>query len=834
MLRVNAWNRPAALVIGAWKPPANEPEPPRVLIGRNPPYGRGIAFWALGEVLRDAAGTPEEAPVAEVERSLQSLLAGLGAEDAGEIAASLARALGGAEDERDASAEEGLRRSWRRFVGLLAAERPLVIGIDDAHWADDGLLDLLEEAVLGLGEAPLLLLCTSRPELMERRPDFGRAVGNVSQVELRPLDPAATTVLAERLLPREARSLAPEVAEASGGNPFFAEEVSCALREGNGGETIGALPDTVQATIAGRIDLLPVDEKRVLQHAAVLGHTFGDERLGGLLGASPSAELTELARKALVVELMERGAGHFAFRHQLIRDVAYSSLPRSDRVRLHERAAEEIHEHSGGRYAELAELRAFHLAEAATLERSEGRAERARHALLEAADFAVRRGAGGRGKDLYEQAAELASDPGDRAAILKTAAEIALRRWEGAEALRLLRSTAGICEETGDRAGAAGTYARMVEVATRMGGISGKVAEGEARSIQAKARALADKADPMIAAQLRLNEAWIAWAESREDEMADPAREGLAMAREVGDPTLISGALDAAQVPEWNAGRHLRAVHLAEERLELIDANPSSPTLDVERSDALHMMVESLLQTGAFREAAEFAADAKHLDLNRGIAYSAWEREMLPAFYLGEWDAVLESVSQFRVEWAAAGQPPLAAMAASVATAGAIHGCRGDESAAEEWFAFGEQVAPDISGQVHGIAIWRADVDLHHGRGSAAAERLSETATSSFWWRTIYHSARAEAFARAGHPETAEAIDLARGFVGDNRYAKGLLGRAEGVHRGDPVLLAAALEQFEQIECPYQAARTGWLIGGEARQRARAVFERLGAVEPAS
>ncbi len=517
-----------------------EPDPPRVLVGRNPPYGRGIAFWALGEVLRDAAGTPEEAPVAEVERELESLLARLGAEDAAEIAASLARALGGAEDDGEASVEEGLRRSWRRFVGLLAAERPLIIGIDDAHWADDGLLDLLEEAVIGLGEAPLLLLCTSRPELMERRPNFGRAVGNVSQVELRPLDEAAATALAEQLLPHESKSLAPEVAEASGGNPFFAEEVSCALREANGGKVVEALPDTVQATIAGRIDLLPAAEKRVLQHAAVLGHAFGAERLMGLLGASASAELTELARKALVEEQVERGAGHFAFRHQLIRDVAYSSLPRSERVRLHERAAEEIHEDPGGRYAELAELRAFHLAEAAALEPSGDRADRAREALLEAADFAVRRGAGGRGRELYEQAAGLAAVPIERAGILRTASEIALRRWEGAEALRLLRETAGIFEEAGERTRAAGIYARMVEVATRMGGISGRVAQEESRSIQAKARALADPADPVIQAQLRLNEAWIAWAHSREDEMAEPAREGLAMARETGDPTLIS------------------------------------------------------------------------------------------------------------------------------------------------------------------------------------------------------------------------------------------------------------------------------------------------------
>ncbi len=811
----------------------DEPDPPRVLIGRNPPYGRGIAFWALGEVLRDAAGTPEEAPVAEVEHELESLLARLGAEDAAEIAASLARALGGTEDAREASAEEGLRRSWRRFVGLLAAERPLIIGIDDAHWADDGLLDLLEEVVIGLGEAPLLLLCTSRPELMERRPDFGRAVGNVSQLELRPLDAAAATVLAKQLLPPESRSLAPEVAQASGGNPFFAEEVSCALRDGNGGDAVDALPDTVQATIAGRIDLLPASEKRVLQHGAVLGHTFGAGRLTGLLGSSPSPELTELARKALVVEQVERGAGHFAFRHQLIRDVAYSSLPRRERVRLHELAAEEIHEHPGGRYAELSELRAFHLAEAAKLEPAGGRADRAREALVEAGEFAVRRGAGGRGRELYEQAAGLTPDPIEQATILRTAAEIALRRWEGTETLRLLRRAAGLWEEAGDDRRAAVAYARMVEVSTRMGGISGRVTEEENSSLQARARSLVDPEDRITLAQLRLNEAWIAWAYRREDEMDEPAREGLAMARETGDPTLISAALDAAQVPEWNAGRHRRAVELGRERLELIQSNPSSPTLDVERSDALHMMVESLLQTGSFREAAEFAAEAKELDLHRGISYSAWEREMLPAFYIGEWDLVLESVAEFREEWVSAGKPPLAAMVAALASAGAIHGYRGDEVAAEEWFAFSEQVAPDIEGQIDGIRVWRADVDLHQGRASAAVATLKEPATKSFWWRTVFHPARAEAFARAAHPETEGAIALGREFIGENPYAQALLRRAEGIHGGDAALLRASLEQFEEIGCPFQAARSGWLLGGEAHERARITFERLGAVEPA-
>ena len=268
---------------------AEEPEPPRVLVGRNPPYGRGIAFWALGEILRDAAGTEEEAPVSEVEAALAELLGDLGADDAEEIAASLMLALRGSEDDREAGAEEGLRRSWRRFVGLLAAERPLVIGVDDAHWADDGLLDLLEEAVFGLADAPLLLLCTSRPELMERRPDFGRAVGNVSQVELRPL--------AGRRRRRWPSSCFPGIEPVPGSRRWprcraairsspRRSPARCATSAATA--AVGDLPDTVQATIAGRIDLLPAAEKRVLQEAAVLGHTFSESALAALLGLAAS------------------------------------------------------------------------------------------------------------------------------------------------------------------------------------------------------------------------------------------------------------------------------------------------------------------------------------------------------------------------------------------------------------------------------------------------------------------------------------------------------------------------------------------------------------------
>ena len=244
--------------------------------------------------------------MASVHDALGERLASLGAEDADELAHALATALGG--EARDGDVEDELKRAWRRLVALLAGERPLVIGIDDAHWADDGLLDLVEEVVFRLDDVPLLVLCTSRPELLERRPDFGRSARNVTQIELRPLTAEAAGELAEALLPDEDRALAGRVAQASGGNPFFAEEVAHAIVEGRGGAA-DHLPDTVQAAIAARLDLLPPREKRTLQHASVLGPNFLEEALDDLLREPSAPALADLAQKALVQERLAIGPG---------------------------------------------------------------------------------------------------------------------------------------------------------------------------------------------------------------------------------------------------------------------------------------------------------------------------------------------------------------------------------------------------------------------------------------------------------------------------------------------------------------------------------------------
>ncbi len=804
---------------------------PEILLGRNPPYGRGIAFWALGEILRSAAKASADESVASVHDRLAERLTALGAEDAHEFARFLAAALGG--EAREGDIEDELKRAWRRLVALLARDRPLVIGIDDAHWADDGLLDLIEEVVFRLDDVPLIVLCTSRPELLERRPDFGRAARNVTQIELRPLTAEATDELAVALLPPEDRALSRRVAQASGGNPFFAEEVAQAIVEGRG--SVDHLPDTIQAAIAARLDLLPPAEKRALQYASVLGPNFLQEAVDDLLGAPSADALAALGQKALVQERLATGPGRFGFRHHLIRDVAYASLPRAERAMLHERAADGILGRAGERYPELAELVAYHRTQAAELAPMPEHTEAARLASLEAASIAARRGASARAQELFEQAAKLATEPEDRADALRFAAELALHRWRGDETLRLLRESAAVSEEAGATRQAASTYARVVEVVARMGGLTGLLPREEIEAMLERGRELVAEDDLVTRARLTLNEGWIAWRYGEDERMADPARAGLELARQTDDVALLSSALDAATAVAWGEGRYRDAIRSTEERIGLLaGARGGGLQLGPERSDSLHMMIESLVAIGEFRKAAEYAAQARDLDLSVGAVYSAWSRGLLPAFFLGDWDSAINMAHELREAWTAANRPTIAALAAALACAGAIFGYRGNEAAAQDWFQFAESVAPSISGQISGVLLLESDVDIHAGRLQRAAERMIRVPKTNFWWRAAFMATRAEALVRVGDDRGAEAIAAAEEMIGEHSYASGLLLRARGLRDADEASLRESLALFKRIECPYQAARTGWLLGGPDRAEAEWSLASLGATLPAT
>jgi class 3 adenylate cyclase/tetratricopeptide (TPR) repeat protein len=798
----------------------------RTLVGRSPPYGHGIAFWALGEILRDAAGASADAPVDEVESLLRGVIADLGADDAQELAEALVVAIRGAEEGADA--EDELKRAWRRFVGLLAADRPTAIGVDDAHWADEGTLNFLEEAAFGLSHAPVLVLCTCRPELAERRPEFGRAARNNTQLELLPLDGASATRLAESLLPEDRRDAAGRIADAAGGNPFFTEEVTRAIRDERQEAVPERLPDTVQAAIAARMDLLPTEEKGALQYASVLGHTFAQGPLGDILGEDPGDLLWALRRKALVEERTTSDAGSYAFRHQLIRDVAYNSLPRADRANLHEEAAESLMRREP--FAERAELVGYHLDHALDLQPTDERRVAACEAIVEAAASAVRRGASARGQELYEQAAEL-SDGKAAVDALWAAADVALRRWRGDHAIRLFRQAGETAERIGDPGRAAAAYARAVEVGTRMGGISGNPPKAELAPLLERGRELVAEDDVVTSARLLLDEAWLAWKSDEMLEMVEPAHKGLELARQAGDLAVLQSGLDAVTASDWQQGQHRQAVEHTKERLDLLADAPRTGALDVERSDALHMMIESLLQTGDFHKAEEYAREARGLDLSRGIIYSAWQRGLLPAFFLGRWDEALEMAAHVRDAWIAAERPPLGAFATSIACAGAIQGVRGVSGSAE-WFAIANELSAGASGNRAGVRVMEADIELHQGFVERAADRFS-SAISTTWFRSPYLAGRAEAFVRVGRPEADDAIAEAEEGVGEHRYGLGILLRAKGLRSDDEATLRESLDLFKELDCPYQAARSGWLLGGAEREEAKRTFEQLGATMPA-
>jgi tetratricopeptide (TPR) repeat protein len=483
-------------------------------------------------------------------------------------------------------------------------------------------------------------------------------------------------------------------------------------------------------------------------------------------------------------------------------------------------------------FAEGPELIGYHLDHAWALDPTDERRRAAREGLLAAADSAVRRGAAARGRQLYEDSARLTEDEVERYEALNSAAEVALRAWRGDHAMRLFREAGETAERAGDGNRAASAYARCVEMGTRMHGISGDPPVSELAPILKRGHELASDDDVATYARLRLGEAWLAWMGKDPEAMGGPAREGLELARRTDDRQLLQNALDAITASEWLQGNQLAAVEHTRERLDLLEAAPRSHALDVEISDALHMMVLCLMQVGEFREALENARRGAEVDRSRGVEFAEYQRELMPNFLLGNWDRAIELGESSRRAWNDAGRPPLGSFATPAACTAATYGYRGHIAAADDWMAHAENLSARDLEQRSGVSMFGIDLELHRGRFDEAVAIGADPVAGSQWTAT-YASSRAEAFVRAGRDDATDAIAWAESRVGQDRYARGILLRARGLQVGDEGLLREAKTLFEEMECPFQAARSGWLLGGEDRERSGETFARLGATSPA-
>ena len=395
--------------------------------GRCLPYGEGVTYWALSEMVKAEGGILETDDEDEAGRKLNATVSGvLPPTDAGRVEAHL-RPLVGLADEAPGG---GDRRAdafaaWRRFFEALAERRPLVLVFEDLHWADENLLDFVDHLVDWAGGVPILVVCTARPELLALRPGWGGGKANAATISLSPLSDDETAklvhVLLERaVLPADVQST---LIDHAGGNPLYAEEFARMFAElgpGRDGET--KLPESVQGIIAARLDGLSVVEKLLLQDAAVVGKVFwlgAVARVGDRDRAEAEQSLHALERKEFVRRERRSSVGEeseYAFRHLLVRDVAYSQIPRAGRADKHRAAAEWIE--SLGRADDHAETIAHHYLQALEFAAAAGRelpgvAERARGALRSAADRAMALGSFATAARLYGAALELwpADDP---------------------------------------------------------------------------------------------------------------------------------------------------------------------------------------------------------------------------------------------------------------------------------------------------------------------------------------------------------------------------------------------------------------------------------------
>lgn len=383
------------------------PTQPVMLEGRCPPYGEGITYWPLADMLRAYCGVQPLEPVESARaRLLQCVTSALKSanrtDDPELISAYLGYTIGVESAQRRQTLlptdtqqqQEGLLRAWRAFFEAIAQPNGLILLIEDIHWADDALLDLIEYVAARATDVPLLLLCTARPNLLDKRPEWGGGKRNYVTVGLEALTPVATQRLMRELLPgaKVPQSLRQGVLAKAEGNPFYIEEIirmfvdlGILTRsrgsgtgwhlapewEGRDEVTNPGIPDTVQGVLIARLDLLSLEERDVLQHASVIGRYFWPS---ALIALAPHLELARLETllSSLVQKELLLPTDHskssvaplneqvYSFNHALTREVVYGTIARTRRAHEHERVAAWLEDLARGREEEFAELLAQH------------------------------------------------------------------------------------------------------------------------------------------------------------------------------------------------------------------------------------------------------------------------------------------------------------------------------------------------------------------------------------------------------------------------------------------------------------------------------------------
>ena len=614
--------------------------------GRSLPYGDGVAFWALGEMTKAQAGILEsddaEAAEAKLRAAVEYVLDDV--EEARWVESHLRPLAGlgaGAEAGGDHAAEA--LASWRRFFEALAEQRPLILVFEDLHWADEGLLDFVDQMAEWTTDVPLLILCTARPELLDRRPGWGGGKRNATTISLAPLSQDDTAALVSSLLDgrlhAERRN---ELLARAGGNPLYAEEFVRMLTQA---EEELPLPESVQGIIAARLDTLPPDEKTLVQAAAIVGKVFWTGALGEILGLSRRVveqQVHALERKEFVRrERRSSIAGEtaYVFRHVLVRDVAYSQIPRKRRADMHRLAAGWIEALAGDRSEDVADMVAHHYVSALDLDRRAGRedpelAARARTALAEAGDRSFALNAFPAASRFYEQALELwpEKDPGRAFVLVSYGKALFHAEGGGKEALR---EAADDLVERGDREAAA---AALVGLADVMHFAEGRTHDAAA-TIDRAVSLLADSPPSAAKAAALANRARFHGIADEMDEARALSEQALELARELGLDELQAHALNTRGIAR-TVGGDLGGIEDLEESMA------TAPRHSFELMRAMNNLAAVYVGLGELDRGYDLVegslSEARRLGHAVGIAWA--EAQLLDRrYWQGAWDELLEA-----------------------------------------------------------------------------------------------------------------------------------------------------------------------------------------------
>jgi class 3 adenylate cyclase len=829
----------------------------RVLRGRCLPYGDGVTFWPLAEILKGEASVLDTDPPDVALQRITAL-----AESAPQLTPFLAALIHtiGLDDPssplRDLSPRAvmaAIHAGWRGFFTTLADAGPLIVVVDDIHWADAAMLDLLEE-LSDRVQAPVLFLCPARPELTARRPTWGGGRRSVSSITLEPLGRGDADELVRRLLHVDGLPDATHtrILERAEGNPFFLEEILRRLiderlivhesgrwRAVDGIEHL-SLPDTVQGVLAARIDLLPPPEKRAVQAAAVVGRVFWPGAVAGLLnGDADQVEetLDELERRDLVLSRMGSamaGERELIFKHILTRDVAYETLPRRERPAAHIRVGEWIEGALGERRGEVAELLAHHFDLAGDRPRAlryaleAGRRDLARLALDQARVFATR-------------AAELADGGAGRAAALIILGEIAYQLADGDSAYRAWREAFELLEAdpNADRAAVAAVCGRLALMITRAPGLMPQTRATPQETRRYLEFGLAAVGDQETVALVELLLAEGGWAFGFSDPPPSPevrermriaAARAVRAAERLGRVDLLSIALDVQHISH-ELRDDVRAMAAGVERRRgLADQVVAFIDLD----DIFYMSAQVAWEQGRYRDARRFSEEGMaRVAALGGESRGSSSTLALSLFLLGDWDAVVEEGRRVIGEFGT--EPPgflrLVLSAAEFVLAarhetGALEPLRKVELTASMRLSFRALGLRAEGRAEEGLGLMRSDNRHSEGRSfeMMAEAQLLETLGRFAQLATLCTEIR----------ERAERTDWAAGpAMADRLDAARLL--AEGDAAGAAELARSSADRFAEIGATWEAAVSGLTLAEalHALGRADDAAAALAEAEPA-